>query len=402
MAAAPSQAYCKPVGGNNHCYALVESTHTYEGTWVDILDSAAAIYESQGRMQNETWASFGPDEWVEDGVTLGDVGGPNGPHKHTTSPIWFYAGEYPAGSKNYYEFDYESGPAPGVWFYVQEQDAGNGTWCPWLEGGEQPCVAGRPLYTASEEAGLETAAEVQPYNYGTAYAWGMNLGSGSWSGWASPRGYYSETPEGAKYCTFGVRWNPSSGLADPGGSGDYAAGAAFGIPNGNPSCEGNGGAAMFAGAPPTPFGESLTSASAEGPVPANHAAPTGSALSGSVLAAIATAVARDDGDSAVAPSSIAAVQTTLEKAISAAEPETVMPAEGTEGFNSLLKGAVDFVVLHGHFSAPTAPRPHGEPAPSGTTLELIVDAHTGWVDGFRLGEGQRADLGSLGQAVALN
>jgi hypothetical protein len=96
-----------------------------------------------------------------------------------------------------------------------------------------------------------------------------------------------------------------------------------------------------------------------------------------------------------------AVETPLEKAISATEPSTVLPTTRTESQSKLLKSTTVLVVLHGQFSAPNAPRPHGEPAPSGSVLELIIDAHTGWVDGYRLGESQHADLSSLGQAAAL-
>ena len=395
---ADEREYCKTV--TKHCYAFMYSTQTYEGTWVDMLDSDAAVYENWGRMQNETWASFGSGEWVEDGATLGYVGGPNDPKKHVSSPVWFYAGQYPAGVQNYYEFDYEYGPALGNWYYMQEQDEGNGTWCAWLQGGEANCVAGRPEFTSSEEAGLEASTE-NPYNYGTAYAWGMNLGSGSWSGWANPHNYYTETPTGEKYCTIPVEWNPNTGLADPGGSGDYAAGVAFGIPNSNPSCESNGGDAIMAGPAPTPFGGSLTSTPAEGPVPASYTPPSGPSLSSTALGTIASEVAGEDGDAAIAPSTMMAVQTPLEKAISATEPSTVLPTTRTESQSKLLKSTTELVVLHGQFSAPNAPRPSGEPAPSGSVLELIIDAHTGWVDGYRLGGRQHADLNSLGQAAAL-
>ena len=387
-----AQAYCKAVNGNNHCYALVNSNQTYEGTWVDMLDSAASVYESYGRMQNETWAGFSGGGWVEDGTTLGYIGGHGGPIYHTTTPVWFYGGEYPYGS-SLYEADYTSGPAVGSWYYMQEQDEGNGTWCAWLQGGESSCVGGRPLYTSNEQAGLEASATVEPYNYGTAYAWGMNLGSGSWSGWAGAHNEYSETPGGAKYCTYSVAWNPNSGLGDPGGSGDYAAGVAYGTPNSNPSCESNKDAALAE--PPTPFSGSLTAEPAEGPVPRSYTAPTGPTLSDTALSTIANAVATEDGDSTVAPSTMETVQTTLEKALSATEPNTVIPATRTDAYNRLLNSTTNLVVLHGQFTATNTPRPPGQPAMSGTVLELIIDAHTGWVDGFRLGDSQRADLSSL-------
>ena len=371
---ADEREYCKSGSSNKHCYALLNSDQTYEGTWVDMLDSDAAVYEHWGDMQNETWAQFAAGEWVEDGATLGYVGG-YGQTKHVSLPVWFYAGEYPAGEQNYYEFAYEYGPALGNWYYMQEQDEGNGTWCAWLQGGEANCVAGRPLYTSNEQAGLEVATE-NPYNYGTAFAWGMNLGSGSWSGWANPNNYYTETPTGEKYCTIPVEWNPNTGLADPGGSSDYAAGVAFGVPNGNPSCESNGGDAIMAGPAPTPFGGSLASTPAEGPVPSSYTPPSGPTLKSAALGTIASEVAGEDGDAAVAPSTMMAVQTSLEKAISATEPSTVLPTTRTESQTKLLKSTTDLVVLHGQFSVPNAPRPPGEPAPSGSVLELIIDAHT--------------------------
>lgn len=138
----------------DHCYALFENHSTFEGTYVDLLTSSASVpeWEACSRFQNETWVRFEDGGWVEDGDTMGAIGGNCG--THTDTPVYFYAGQEPNNPENYYEQDFGSGPAIGSWFHVQEQDEGNGTWCAFINSEEVTCKAGLPLFSSQQEAGL--------------------------------------------------------------------------------------------------------------------------------------------------------------------------------------------------------------------------------------------------------
>jgi hypothetical protein len=61
---------------------------------------------------------------------------------------------------------------------------------------------------------------------------------------------------------------------------------------------------------------------------------------------------------------------------------------------------VYLVAMRGHFVV-NGPHPHGSPAPKGHVLELIVDAHTGVVEGLSLGPRLRAPLSRLGRVTRL-
>jgi hypothetical protein len=56
---------------------------------------------------------------------------------------------------------------------------------------------------------------------------------------------------------------------------------------------------------------------------------------------------------------------------------------------------VDVVVVRGHFT-PNGSPPRGARIPPGTVLELVVDAHTGWIAMRSLSDRVRVPLSSLG------
>ncbi len=401
---------CSRTPETNHCYALVESQHEYEGTWVDILTSSDSLsgWNEGDRLQNETWASFSGGGWVEVGDTTGSIWS-----YHTPTPFYFYAGEYPAGGQNFYEGDFSTGPSIGQWFWVQEQDEGNGVWCVWINGGETQCVGGRPFYTSEVEAGLEAAVNDPVVNNGTLYAWAMNLG-GAWSSWARPY-YYASVRNGARYCVFPVSWDPNSGLGDPGGSNLYPTGIAFGTPNNNPNCRKENGymsvplggeatlgsASTLPGPPSAVDGTTATTATAE-PVAEGYTPASGPTLSNGQLQKITQEAAQTAGDAEAASGTVQAVQTPLKTAMSAIEPTTTLPSTPTPGYANLLQSSTDLVVLHGQFALTNAPRPHNVAVPTGSVLELVIDAHTGWIDGVRVGNRAATNLSDLGAVTTLS
>ena len=391
--ASPARASVCSATETGHCYALIENYSTFEGTWVDLLTSADDVYgwEKTDRMQNETWASFPDEGWVEVGNTTGYIA----KGVHTSTPVYFYAREEPVGAANFYEYNFTNGPTIGSWFYVQEQDEGNGTWCAWINGGEVYCVAGLPLFSNRQESGLETAANIQPYNYGTTYTWGMELGTGDWSTWNAPRYSNGNTlHEYDGYCIFPVQ-----------GSSSWEKGAAFGTPNGNPSClpnqEGALKGVVSGEAPPTPPGVPAGPGTVAQPAPAEsgYTAPSGALLTDRGLEELADSTAQEDGGHALT-GTVQTVQASLKSAITKIDPSSTSVAAASVGYTNWLDSTVDLMVLHGNFTLADAPRPVEAAPPAGKVLDLIVDAHTGAVIGIHTSNAAPSDLSSLGAVTS--
>ncbi len=359
---------------SKHCYATVENHATFEGTWVDLLTSAAEVYDwKEGSfLDNEQWTSFEGGGWVEDGDEVSNKNESNGKYLR-----YFYAKEYPVGFEHYYVYFFSTGPKDGEWFYVQEQDEGNGTWCAFINGGEVYCIAGLPLYSTEQESGLEVGANVQPYNYGTTYGWGMELGTGDWSTWHN-RTYFNGNGkrEYDKYCIFPVE------------ASSWEKGAAFGTPNNNPSClpdqEASVNGSDGSGGPPTPPGNGTSELEAQSaPVEANYTVPSGGILSNTQLRSTISAIAKNAGDTET-PSKIEVVEGSLRHSIETIDPTNIPPSSPTSGYANWLESPTYLLVLHGDFVLSGEPVPAGAAAPSGTVLDVIVDAHTGEVDGLHV------------------
>ncbi len=127
------------------------------------------------------------------------------------------------------------------------------------------------------------------------------------------------------------------------------------------------------------------------PVASSNAGPTGPAgapsrtganLTEAQISQIAHQFAAGMGD--LEPSSIEHVASTRERAVYALSDDEVPGSEG-----------VYVIVMRGHFIADNAPRPPGAPAPSGSTLTLVLNSSTGDLTDFGIGN-QLPDLTSLG------
>lgn len=372
---------------NNHCYAIFKNGSTFEGTWVDLLTSDVEVYDwkESSFVTNETWAGFPDGGWVEDGDYTGKAEGSEGKY-----PRYFYATEEPVGSEHFYKYVFSTGPKDGEWFYVQEQDEGDGTWCAWVNGGEVYCDAGLPLYSPDQQAGLEAAADIQPYDYGTIYAWGMELGTGDWNTWNN-RSYSNANYNGEydKYCIFPVE----------GSSSWYR--AAFGTPNENPSCLPDqedlvqGGESVV---PPTPPGIPAASGvqAQPAPVEAGYTVPSSATLSSTQLQTVTKSVAQNAGDIEASSSNVQAVSSSLRDAMGEIDPSETLPANPTAGYANWLENPTYLLVLHGHFALNNEPLPPGAATPEGSVLDVIINAHTGSVVGIHVSNQEPTDLASIG------
>jgi hypothetical protein len=236
----------------------------------------------------------------------------------------------------------------------------------------------------------------------------MDLGSGAWSSWAEPY-YYATSRNGERFCVFPVSWNPNSGLGDPGGSNLYPTGIAFGTPNPNPNCLKENeyladplGSESTPPAPPGAVdGTTATTATAK-PVAEGYTPATGPTLSDAQLQKIAQEAAQNAEDGQAASGTVQTAQTSLKTALSAIEPNGTIPATQNTGYADLLQSSTDLIVMHGQFTLTNAPRPPKTAAPTGSVLEIIIDAHTGWVDGLRVGNRAATDLSKLGAVTTLS
>jgi hypothetical protein len=157
-----------------------------------------------------------------------------------------------------------------------------------------------------------------------------------------------------------------------------------------------------AGAPaaPSSFGVPPTS---QGSDPyANYTAPTGPLLTMAELKALALAEAQRDGEPA--PTGLTVGSGTLFAAMDVMTPNSAPQtplAAMSSGDRAALEAPVYVIEMHGEFTLASAHQRHGEGPPQGTVLRLLVDAHTGMLEGRFVGQTAQAPLSSLGSTVAL-
>jgi hypothetical protein len=75
---------------------------------------------------------------------------------------------------------------------------------------------------------------------------------------------------------------------------------------------------------------------------------------------------------------------TLEAAMRTIDPSSQFPESTSPGYRAMFAMPVFLVALHGHFTLTDALVRRGSPMPSGTVLDLVIDAHTGAVTGRAL------------------
>jgi hypothetical protein len=129
-----------------------------------------------------------------------------------------------------------------------------------------------------------------------------------------------------------------------------------------------------------------------------YTAPAGPLLADAQLDAIARRGAAVAGDAS--PVSIQAVDTSLRSAMEI-DPHNSLPQAPDAGEAALEASTVAVVAMHGSFTLEDARVPPGRGAPSGTVLTLIVDAHTGQVEGRAISNEEAPGFAGLGQTRVL-
>jgi len=135
---------------------------------------------------------------------------------------------------------------------------------------------------------------------------------------------------------------------------------------------------------------------------ASVALPSGPELALEDVLEIARAESTRAGEPA--PSAVSAGKGTLEDAMRSIDPSTSFP-EADANVRKMLGAEVVLVVMHGNFTLADAHVRKGAPPPTGTVLDLVIDAHTGDVIGRALPIEQSsagiplacADRGHLGE-----
>jgi hypothetical protein len=407
MSAAPFASACERSG--KHCYILIESgTATDEAGVADIETSQMNAVPEGDRMQNEQWTWFesSTHPWVEVGDTIGSIGyrpegskEGSGPH-YVTSPVYFWAyfpdGEYPYTGAQ--EWDLGSGPTLGDFFEATEVAEGGGGWCAKINNVQMGCGGGFPTYATGIQSGLELAANIPPENLNntnsaTTEIYKMNTKGELLA--PSVIEVRHNLTAGAEWC---YQW-PVDG---------HNNWLDFGTGSFSCSQKTNVVAAPLATA--TPLTARLTEANAAAATPPviNSGQPNegykpekGRMLSRRELKAAAAAVAEVDGADG-APSSIETVPTTLRKAAAVVSSENAPPATTSAAMEQWWESDVDLLVLHGHFTLETMPIARwATGAPTGSVLDVILDAHTGAVDSIRVGNEAPGTLSALGAVAKL-
>jgi hypothetical protein len=142
-----------------------------------------------------------------------------------------------------------------------------------------------------------------------------------------------------------------------------------------------------------PVGEGVQ---AEAP---KYEAPKGPLLADTQLTSIVRQVA--SLAHVAAPSEVHAVDTSLRGAMEV-DPHNVLPPAPDPGMAALEASEVVVVTMHGDFVLDNARVPPGQPAPTGKVLTLILDAHTGQMEGRAVSDDVAPGVASLGAARALD
>jgi hypothetical protein len=410
LALSVSDAYaCEVgVGKEHHCYIQIKSgSLENEATIADIESSQMNAIPKGDRLDDEQWTTFASaakKPWVEVGDTIGSIGAvPGSPPHYATSPVYFWA-YFPDGESPYTgaeEWDLGSGPGLGSWFEATEVAAGGGGWCAKLNNVQMGCAGGFPTYANYIIGGMEVAANIPSENLngtnsGTVETYKLNL-----------KGELIETSDNVEpIAPGGVQWCYEWPVAGHGNWLDFGTGAppcASGQKHTNVVVGGAQNASLLAvgqteGEPGT-VAPGLVSTGAlpnEG-----YVAPTGAVLPATQLRSTGLTLSSAIGGEP-SPTEIESATATLQQAASAMNPRLTVPASTSPEMKRWWNSQADLLVLHGHFTLGSMPRASwANGAPSGTVLDVIIDAHTGTVEATRVAEEAPASLSSLGSVTRL-
>jgi hypothetical protein len=119
----------------------------------------------------------------------------------------------------------------------------------------------------------------------------------------------------------------------------------------------------------------------------------------SVLSRAVTVADDLGGDSS--PSRVEETSAAFGRVAGALSP-SLTSLQSAPGLSAWMSSSSDLVVMHGDFTLGSAPVPPGSPAPQGTVMDVVMDAHTGSVEMLRLGNSEpTAALSQLPAAATL-
>lgn len=352
---ANGHCYRNPPVEDHHCYAVSEwYMHGGEQVagMVDEVDtqySSVPGWKSGDFVSQEGWARFGSNSWIETGQISGYPWGSG-----TEYP---FMAEYRNGEE-YYFYQYTTPVSLNEFHnYWTVDPSDNGMWCVyWFEQtyaealahGPVHCSRGNPAYSKWLEAGEEAGANTEPASDGADVVS---------SGWPPP--YQPWHP-----------WNFAENTFDPGMCGgpdaywnSYPGSIEFGAGVG--VC--GPGVAMTTTANVSPAAQEPS-----------YVAPTGPELLLEGVRAVALKEAELSG--VPSPSGMTATRSTFAAAQGVMQPGA--PITGPS--EAWLESSAYLVVMHGNFTAHRS-IPRGSEAPKGTVMSLILDSHTGRVEGESIG-----------------
>jgi hypothetical protein len=378
---------------NSHCYVQITSYTTQDEASIVDIESSLMNAIPEGRMQNEQWTGFsGSSAWVEVGDTIGAIGyrppgsnGGSGPH-YVTSPVYFWAyfpdGTYPFTGAE--EWDLGNGPALGAWFEATEVAEGGGGWCAKINNVQMGCAGGFPTYSNYTTAGMEVAgippANLNDSNSGTVEMYQMNL-KGE---------VFSPTAQFDSNLTGTHEWCYETPVASHSNWLDFGTGL--------PPCgPGQQHTDVLASEPEGSAASHEVTAALPNQ---GYQTPTGGMLTNTQLRSASVAISSMIGDDP-SPTAVETVSTPLEDAATVMNPSFKAPPTTPE-MSQWWKSTADLVVLHGQFTLNTMPvTSKTTSAPSGSVLDVVLDAHTGAIEATRISEAAPTALSSLGPVSRL-
>ncbi len=346
-----------------HCYALSSwypsSSDSVSGSEIQILTDRQSVpgTEEGNFVTNEMWDGFYTGGWVETGQES----------NHSTEGKglrYFYDSDI--DGEDFYHIELPNGPADKTWNTYSMQNAGGGVWYYWINGAGPYGFGGQPGATDSVEDGLEmTASDIK--NTGKTEG-ARHIGNGEWLS-----GFYDSGSEAEDF-TYGYN-----------GDGTYER-------NNAPTCvrpRHEAGDITFKSDPCAPSASMLSEETEDEAAPHSTVVPgaveantNGPLLSGSQIETIADAFVRRAGDEAPRSISISTTRIKLGEAIRATQPETILPS--TAAIEPWLESEAYVVDARGHFVLNDEPVPPGHASPTGSSLELVINARTGEVNGATL------------------
>jgi hypothetical protein len=130
------------------------------------------------------------------------------------------------------------------------------------------------------------------------------------------------------------------------------------------------------------FGAGITGDTSRPDPFANYTAPTGPELTQEAAVKIASEEAARDGESnpgvSIGTGTLEAAMRTINHSFNLPEPT------GSEGFQAMMQSSVYLVTMQGRFLLADARIRRGASLPTGEVLDLVIDAHTGAIEGRAL------------------